>query len=291
MSAEGTGIGQELTGELGDAERYRFEADGFLVVERALDDDHVAALRRALADVAAGAGDYGADHQGDDLLLASGQLRTVTNPLAGCPSVLDAALHPGFFPKIYDLFRGRVRLLSNEYFVTPPRSKPRLTWHRDADERNYAGIDLADSLVTLNALVLLSDVGPENGPTLAIPGSHRWPEHRSVSSSSQGAGDDPSTLRGHVALCGPAGTAVFFNSRLSHSQSRNASDSERHALVLVYGHRWMRAFDGYVPGDDEAAALADSPLARQLLGLGPAFDAPCAPYEVPRRWSAGVRSS
>jgi ectoine hydroxylase len=281
----------DLTGALGDAERYRFEADGFLVVERALGADHVAALRRALAGAAADAAAYGSDHQGDDLLIASGQLRTVTNPLARCPSVLDAALHPGFFPKISDIFRGRARLLSNEYFVTPPRSKPRLTWHRDADERNYAGIDLADSLVALNALVLLSDVGPDNGPTLAIPGSHRWPEHRSVSISSQGTADDPSALPGHVALCGPAGTAVFFNSRLYHSQSQNASDSERHVLVFVYGHRWMRAFDGYVPDGDEAESLADSPLTRQVLGLGPAFDAPSAPYEVPRRWSGDAPSS
>ena len=83
---------------------------------------------------------------------------------------------------------------------------------------------------------------------------------------------------------------MFFNSRLYHSQSRNSSDSERHVLVFVYGHRWMRAFDGYVPGAEEAGALADSPLTRQLLGLGPAFDAPSAPYEVPRRWSEDGRS-
>jgi len=271
-----------LTGSLTDGERYRFEADGFLVVERALPPDHVGALREALADAAVQAADYGSEHQGDALLVASGQLRTVSNPLACCPSVLDAALHPGFFPKISDLFRGRARLLSNEYFVTPARSKPRLSWHRDADERNYAGIDLADSLVSVNALVLLSDVGPENGPTLAIPGSHRWPEERCVAPGAQ----DPADVPGHVALCGPAGTAVFFNSRLSHSQSQNASDTERHVLVLVYGHRWMRAFDGYVPAGDEAAALADSPLTEQVLGLGPPFDAPTATYEVPGRWRA-----
>ena len=277
----------ELTGSLTEAERYRFEAEGFLVVERALPSAHVTVLRDALAEAASEAVDYGSEHQGDDLLVASGQLRTVSNPLARCPSVLDAALHPGFFPKISDLFSERARLLSNEYFVTPPRSSPRLSWHRDADERNYPGIDLADSLVTLNALVLLSDVGPQNGPTLAIPGSHRWAEQRTVPST---AGDDPASLPGHVALCGPAGSVVFFNSRLSHSQSRNDSDRERHVLVLVYGHRWMRAFDGYVPAGAAAAALADSPLTEQMLGLGPAFDAPSAAYEVPPRWRAAARA-
>ena len=189
----------ELTGSLTDGERYRFEADGFLVVERALPPDHVGALREALADAAAQAADYGSEHQGDDLLVASGQLRTVSNPLARCPSVLDAALHPGFFPKISDLFRGRARLLSTKFLVTPPRSKPRLSWHRDADQRNYAGIDLADSLVSVNALVLLSDVGPENGPTLAIPGSHRWPEERSVPPGAQDPRTSPATSRSAAA--------------------------------------------------------------------------------------------
>ena len=222
--------------------------------------------------------------------MASGQLRTVTNPLARCPSVLDAALHPGFFPKISDIFRGRARLLSNEYFVTPPRSKPRLTWHRDADERNYAGIDLADSLVTLNALVLLSDVGPDNGPTLAIPGSHRWPEHRSVSTHLAGRRRRP--------LCAPGSRCALRprrDGRVLQLAPLSLAIPERERQRATCARVRLRApLDARVrrlrPGRRQAESLADSPLTRQLLGLGPAFDAPSAPYEVPRRWSGDAPS-
>src|SRR6185295_7441061 len=101
-------------------------------------------------------------------------LRAVANPLAKLPIVLDLALHPGFFPKIHDLLGGTTRLLSNEYFVTPSGAKPRLSWHRDLEEGNFPTLPLGDSLLTINALILLSDVGPENAPTLVVPGSHRW---------------------------------------------------------------------------------------------------------------------
>jgi ectoine hydroxylase-related dioxygenase (phytanoyl-CoA dioxygenase family) len=137
----------------------------------------------------------------------------------------------------------------------------------------------------VNALVLLSDVGPRNGPTLAIPGSHRWGSGHVLP---QGAvsNADPHTVRGHIQLCGEAGTAVFFNARLFHAQSANRSDDERHVLVFVYGYRWMRAFPGFEPTAEQARSLGGTPIRDQMLGLGPAFDEPVAPYEPPPRWSA-----
>jgi ectoine hydroxylase-related dioxygenase (phytanoyl-CoA dioxygenase family) len=271
---------------LSDAERYRFEADGFLVVPEALSRGDVAHVRSELAAAAEGAAGYGYEHQTSDLLLAGGSLRAVTNPLAAAPVVLDVALHPGFFPKLNDALGGSARLLSNEYFVTPAGSKPRLGWHRDATETNFPTIALGSSLVLLNCLVLLSDVAADNGPTLGVPGSHRWGPERTLDGFV--GHPDPGALPGHVELCGPAGTAVFFNARLFHAQSENRSTKERHALVFVYGHRWMRAFPGFEPTVEQAEALGGNPIRDQLLGLGPAFDEPVAEYEAPARFAAST---
>ena len=101
--------------------------------------------------------------------LAGGSLRSVTNPLSVAPVVLDVALHPGFYPKVNESLAGAARLLSNEYFVTPPGAKPRLGWHRDATDQNFATLELASSLLLVNCLVLLSDVAPENGPDARHP--------------------------------------------------------------------------------------------------------------------------
>lgn len=270
---------------LTDAERYRFEADGFLLVPGALSRDDVSGVRTELEGVVWGATGYGYEHQAPDLLLRGGALRSVTNPLSMAPVVLDVALHPGFFPRIRDAFAGSVRLLSNEYFITPPGANPRLGWHRDATEENFPAIALGSSLLFVNCLVLLSDVGPENGPTLAVPGSHRWGPERSLPGGWLG-NPKPDGLPGNVPLCGEAGTAVFFNARLFHSQSQNRSAQERHALVFVYGYRWMRAFPGFEPTPDQARSLGGTAIRDQLLGFGPAFDEPVADYEPPPRWRA-----
>jgi ectoine hydroxylase-related dioxygenase (phytanoyl-CoA dioxygenase family) len=237
--------------ELSDGERYRFEADGFLVVPGALPPEHAARARAELETVAASAAAYDGAAQ-DGIVSGAGQLRSVTDPLSACPPVLDVILHPGFFPKVHALLHGTTTLLSNEYFVTPGGSSPRLSWHRDAEERNYPTLDLGSSLVTINCLVLLSDVAVENGPTIAIPGSHRWGRDRPVPTGWPGA-PDPAALPGHVKLTGKAGTAVFFDSRLCHAQSANRSGDERHALVLVLAQRWMRSFDGIVPSAHRAS--------------------------------------
>ena len=268
-----------------DVERYRFEADGYLVVPGALSRAEVEQVRGELAEAAQRAADYGYEHQEGELVLGGGTLRSITNPLAQAPVVLDVALHPGFFPKVREAFGGGVRLVSNEYFITPAGSKPRLGWHRDATETNFPAIALGSSLLFVNCLVLLSDVAPENGPTLAIPGSHRWESGRALPDGAL-ANPDPEAVPGHVQLCGGAGTAVFFNARLFHAQSANRSEIERHILVFVYGHRWMRAFPGFEPSPEEVATLGGSPLRDQLLGVGPAFDEPVSPYESPQRWAA-----
>lgn len=272
-------------GGLSAPERYRFEADGFLLVPGALPRDDVAEVRAELVSVATEAEGYGYDHQASDLLVAGGSLRSVTNPLSVAPVVLDVALHPGFYPKVNESLAGAARLLSNEYFVTPPGAKPRLGWHRDATDQNFATLELASSLVLVNCLVLLSDVAPENGPTLAIPGSHRWRSDRVLPDDWPGK-PVPDGLPGHVKLCGEAGSAVFFNARMWHAQSANASGVERHALVFVYGHRWMRPFPGFETTEDQALSLGGVPIRDQLLGLGPAFDEPVAPYQPPERWAA-----
>jgi ectoine hydroxylase len=273
-----------VPGGLTEAERERFDRDGYLVVEGALQRGEVDAVRRELAAAAAGAEGYGYDHQAGELLLAGGGLRSVANPLAVAPVVLDVALHPGFFPRIAGLFGGAVRLLSNEYFITPAGARPRLGWHRDATDENFPTIELGSSLLLVNCLVLLSDVDSRNGPTLAVPGSQRWGRDHPLPAGALG-NPDPRTLAGHVELGGGAGTAVFFDARLLHAQSENASDVERHALVFVYGYRWMRAFPGFEPTAEQVAALGGTPLRDQVLGVGPAFDDPVAAYEVPARWS------
>jgi ectoine hydroxylase-related dioxygenase (phytanoyl-CoA dioxygenase family) len=270
---------------LTEAERYRFEADGYLVVASALPRADVQAIRDELADPGSEAADYGYGHQEGDLLLAGGSLRSVTHPLASTRVVLDAALHPGFFPKVYDLFGGAVRLLSDEYFVTPSGARPRLGWHRDVTEENFPGIDVGASLLLVNCLLLLSDVGPDGGPTLAIPGSHRWGRGTPLPGGALG-NPDPESVPGYVRLQGEAGTSVFFNGRLFHAQSANRAETERRALVFVYGHRWMRAFPGFEPTPDVLAELGGTPMRDQLLGAGPAFDEPAAEYESPARWLA-----
>jgi ectoine hydroxylase-related dioxygenase (phytanoyl-CoA dioxygenase family) len=258
---------------LTEEELYYFEANGFLVVPRALSETEVARVLGEFGTIEEHAVQYGYEHQGDDLLVAAGHLQAIPNPMSRLPIVLDITLHPAFFPKIHSLLFGQTRLLSNEYFVTPAGSAPRISWHRDLEEENHPTLPLGDALLTI----------VDNGPTLALPGSHRWKRGREIASEWRGT-SHPEGFPGNIPLCAPRGSAVFFDSRLYHSQSANASSVDRRAVVLVYGQRWMREFDGYVPTGDAADALARNAFERQFLGLTPGYYSSPEDYIAPDIW-------
>jgi ectoine hydroxylase-related dioxygenase (phytanoyl-CoA dioxygenase family) len=87
--------------------------------------------------------------------------------------------------------------------------------------------------LAINAIWALSDFTAENGATLVVPGSHKFPSSPKYGKS-HGAAD------GVVATTMKAGSILLFDSALWHAGGANTSSVRRYALSCYYGAGWIR---------------------------------------------------
>ncbi|GAB4459483.1 MAG: hypothetical protein OHK0029_22160 [Armatimonadaceae bacterium] len=101
----------------------------------------------------------------------------------------------------------------------------------------------------VNALMALTDVGPEDGPTMVVPGSHKsnFP-HPNIGNYQQG--DRMDALEGAVPACMKAGDVLLFVDGLTHGgSSRTNPEGERRVIIYRYGVSWAATRFGYVYSD------------------------------------------
>ena len=83
-----------------------------------------------------------------------------------------------------------------------------------------------------NALWMLDDLTPENGPTRIVPGSHRWAEwpQDQMEDVMQPHPDE-------VYITGPAGSVAFFNGQAWHGSTTNRTESTRRVYHSAFTAR------------------------------------------------------
>ena len=114
-----------------------------------------------------------------------------------------------------------------------------------------------------NVILALSDVGPEDGPTMVIPGSHKsnFPH---PNAGDYGRGDRMDSLEGAVPVHLNAGDALLFVDGLMHGgSSRTNPAGERRVTIYRYGPSWGATRFGY----EYSQALLDrlTPARRKIL--------------------------
>lgn len=152
-----------------------------------------------------------------------------------------------------------------------------VTWHRDHtsdEEWRHFGRPLNTKVI-----VYLTDVGPDDGCTSAVPGSHRFeerPDHAAFKGMGGGAGQDKKVkdqreMTGMVPVEVSAGSAFLFDTRLWHTTLPNTGNGPRWSSITLYSPFWQKQ-----PGPTVEAALAleaasrlNTPERRQLFGLDP----------------------
>ena len=166
------------------------------------------------------------------------------------------------FPLVRAILGDDVQMIDNDYFITPPHTpKTHVGWHHDV---GMPGIYHPLSTLMVKVFYLLSDVEANSGGTAMIPGSHRFPADVPLP---QG---EPGETPGAVQMAGKAGDAYLFNGRVYHAAVNNDSDRPRRVLIYNYGHFWMKQWSGYEPSE-ALKAKAETPLMKQLLGIGDAY--------------------
>ncbi|WP_397459090.1 phytanoyl-CoA dioxygenase family protein [Pseudomonas asplenii] len=242
----------------------QFQRDGFLVVEGVLSVDEVAALQhdfdqwveesrrheqgwgatvdgRARFDLE---GDHRPDHP---------SLRRVSSPTEISPVYERVALHSRMAAISAQLIgAGGTRFHHSKINSKLPHTATQVKWHQDFLFTPHSN----DDLVT--ALLMVSEVTPENGPLNVIPGSHKgplwshWQDQRFTGSV------DDSVVEEHcrqpVACYGPAGSVCFMHTRLLHASSPNETELPRTLFISVYAA-------------EDALPLGENPLPSAHAGL------------------------
>ena len=129
-----------------------------------------------------------------------------------------------------DLLGPDTTLLTSKLNTKAPGGGAAVEWHQDWAFYPHTNDDL------LAFGLMLGDVGPENGPLMVIPGSHRGPvlSHH-ANGVFCGAIDpaDPLFEKDRiVTLTGKAGAMTVHHARLLHGSAPNTSDRAR--MLLFY---------------------------------------------------------
>ena len=107
----------------------------------------------------------------------------------------------------------------------------------------------------INVLVALTDIiGPGDGPTVLVPGSHKSTEvHPRLMVEGKGRvshGREPAgTAVGMKEMYLKAGDALFFTDAISHGSAERTNEGYRRTVVFRYSPRFIRTRFHYVPSD------------------------------------------
>ena len=236
------------------AQRLHFEVHGYVVVENTLTPDAVTALKdalytlrdgiNALKDRSAGGprcrGAYHLTDQPHHTFMAS--------IVEADPVITAYATHPRLVSMSEEVMGGEARIVEMNAHINsrPPRwdmgedGQPRYGFHRGADIPY--GAHIQDGLYHcsfVKTLTNLTDLGPDDGGTVVIAGSHKIdvPQQQILDA----AYADRSLIHQVVA---PAGSTLLFCETLMHATGWIRSDNERVIIITGYGSTMFPYWDG-----------------------------------------------
>ena len=125
----------------------------------------------------------------------------------------------------------------------------------------------------VNILMALADIGPGDGATILIPGSHKsnfpHPDFEVYKMRSERAGENP---EGTVEVHMEAGDALLFVDAICHGSVRRVNSGQRRIVVYRYGPSWGNFRHDYRPSEALLARL--TPERRQIVQPRAAWPAP-----------------
>ncbi len=247
---------------LSPAQRLHFDVFGYVLLEGALPADEVADLTAAMRRLAAEAdpqarGVYHFEH--------GTHHRHFGHLVEYDPAFLRQATHPRLVPLVEEVVGGRVRVEETEAIINrrDPASDPAeirrrgtvpTGFHTGADH-GWGTFEQEGKFHCLfvKTIAYLTDVGPDDGGTAVIPGSHRsgWPQGAMI----EAAASDPDRLVRQVVAS--AGSVLLFAESLIHSTTAIASDRERMIVVTGYTPTMLQVWPGNEVSPEFARGLPD----------------------------------
>ena len=218
-----------------------YEANGYLVVENAVDGDTLDVLRGGIDRIERGVQDGSlGDWLRRHISLERDRTRsyrigeidsdTISNimelPVFG-PEFANLIVYPRVLDILEALFASSEFTFHNYKCICKmPGNKAPFAWHRDLPYLEHTTPNL------ITCMICLDDMTAENGATIVCPGSHNI-RHEDVKHTDMDIqeADVPSE---RVQVICPAGSAVLFHVNIVHGGGPNLSDSKRRNVIGIW---------------------------------------------------------
>ena len=235
------------------AQRYHFDVFGYVVIENAVTEDLTGrlldALYRLRRDFLETGDPIGATVRSGRVTYYQPHRMHFTHVLETDPAILEYVSHPRLVGMVEEVVGDTVRLEETEATINSRNpednldEQPRYGFH--AGLRPDIGTYVENGLVHssfVKTLTNLTDLGPEDGGTVVIAGSHKMkcPQNEVVAC----AYEDPSLIHQIVA---PAGSTLLFTEALVHATGQRRSDGERAIMIAGYTPTHFQAWAGNEP--------------------------------------------
>ena len=119
----------------------------------------------------------------------------------------------------------------------------------------------------INILVALNDIGPGDGPTVLIPGSHKCAViHPFIAAGPNKVYRDTepaSVAAGMQEMYLKAGDALLFTDAVTHGSAARTNKGERRILIYRYSPHYIATRFNYVPSEGLLSRL--TPRRRQII--------------------------
>jgi ectoine hydroxylase-related dioxygenase (phytanoyl-CoA dioxygenase family) len=222
----------------------RFERDGFVIIENAIDAREVRSLIDALAPYEAALPTGRNDFEGT-------RTRRVYSLAGKGAPFMRLAEHPVIVAMLDRLLMPNWLLSNLQSIRILPGETPQ-PWH--ADDTFYPLPRPRTTRLAVSSIWALEDFTAEVGATEIVPGSHRWAYERPTESAE----------RAQAIM--PAGSVIVFDGSLWHRGGLNRSDRTRLAISPQYCQPWLRPQESMLLIAPPEKARAMSPRARSMLG-------------------------
>lgn len=240
-------------------DEYLFDLRGYVIIENALRNETVEALNAAVDDILPVApGEWhGHVHRRaeTDVVGDSIQLQQIYE-LPPFESLID---HPAWIEHVkrfignqddFDSLHGPVFIDENFYQITPEgegtdihsggHNRTKHTQFRHHDGNFHCG--------QINVLIAMNDIGPGDGATMAVPGSHK--QNFKPPFYSDVRGQTLEDVPGAVEIHLEAGDALLFVDSVMHGSATRVNPGERRFAVYRYTPSWAVTRRGYEPSAD-----------------------------------------
>ena len=253
---------------------FLFDLRGYLLVKNALKADEVAACNTDIdAILPLEVGQWAGYVHGHQYGSADGlNLQQIYEAGPGFENLID---HPSWFEKVkyfvggegsFDFHHGP--LFIDENFANLRGPGEAIGIHSGGhhiSKRNQFRFHNGHFMSgQVNVLVALTDIGPGDGGTMVIPGSHKsnFPPP-AYDDHSIGLGGSADAVIGAEEIYMDAGDALIFVDTICHGSARRSVPSDRRVVVYRYGPSWGIFRFGYRPSPDLLERL--TPARREIV--------------------------